>query len=141
MHRAGRVGGDEFDHHLFALAVIAAPVLLAESLDVAQNIGVKARIEEEIEEAGTRDLAAVKVGRGQVEVGDDGLGNFAGRKTEGARSRHGRVARPVAVAAIGGDLQREGGDFRLGKRAVRDGGLYRGLDGLSQFVGCLLYQL
>ena len=64
-----------------------------------------------------------------------------GAMTVGARAGHGRVAGPVAVASVGGDLQRKGGQIRLRQRAVLDGGAHGGLDRGSEFLGGLLYQL
>ena len=61
VHRAGRVGGDKFDHHLFALADIRAAIFLARLQHAGDDAGKPGVVDKEIDKAGACDLDAVDI--------------------------------------------------------------------------------
>ena len=57
VHRSCRIGGDEFDIYLFALAEVGATVVAALLADIHKNLRIEAVGETEVYESGTRRLA------------------------------------------------------------------------------------
>jgi len=104
VQRTGRIGGDEFDLHQFALAEVAAPVALALLQDLGDVFMIGRRAQEEIDEAWAGDFdAGDSIGGRQVcHQRFRQLARFAVRELA---QHHGQVAGKVAVTAIAGPLQ------------------------------------
>ena len=140
MHGAGRVGGDKFDHDLFALPVVAAAVFRAERFNILEHVYIELLAQEKVDEAGSCDFEAVKIGAVQGQVVCDCLRDFAGRCMECTRAYHGGVGGPIAVGPVRGDLNGKFGDIRLRQFAVGAGLFHGRADGIPQFSGRLLHE-
>ena len=78
----------------------------------------------------------VKRGVGAVGVGEQDLGDLAGRQTERAGADHRGVAGQISVFEVARDLDVKGGNSGLGQRAVGDGSAHRGENQLVRRVLC-----
>ena len=133
VHGPGGVGGDELHQHPLALPGVRGAIGSPQRMDVLEHLAVEAGVVGKVQKARPGNLARGEIGGGQIQVFLDGLGDFLGGHAEGAGPGHSGVAGPVAVRAVGGDLQldfRQGG---LGQLAGVDGRL----DGLGQSLAQL----
>ena len=115
VHGPGGVGRDELHQHPLALAHLAATVGGALVVDVLEDLPVEAAPVGEVQKPGARHLRFFKVGGGQVQVLQNGLGDFLGGHAVRPGPGHGGVAGPVPVGPVPGDLQNVGGGRRLGQ--------------------------
>ena len=127
MHGAGGIGGNKFHVVAFAGAGVGAAVFRV-GAGRPQNAGEPLLSQEQVDEAGARDVHPGKQGAVQVQFGGDGLGDLAGRFVEGPGAGHGQVGRHVAVLHVGGNFHNKVRQVRLGQGAVRHGRL----DGIGQ---------
>ena len=125
VHRAGRVGGDEFDHDLALFAVVAAAVLRVGGQHVLQHVTVKGGAQKEIHEAGAGGLRFSEVCTRKFEIAEDRRGDLRGSHAERARRDHCGVCRKIAVCAVGRTLHGEGRQLHLGKHTGRHGFFHR----------------
>ena len=102
-------------------------------MDVLEHLAVEAGVVGKVQKARSGNLARGEIGGGQIQVFLDGLGDFLGGHAEGAGPGHSGVAGPVAVRAVGGDLQLDFRQGSLGQLAGVDGRL----DGLGQSLAQL----
>ncbi len=101
--RAGRIGRDELEDDAGALPGVRPAVVRARGQHLVEAGRAPARREEDVQEAGARDLEALDRLRLR-EVGHHRLGDLAGRAAGLARQRHRGVGRIVAVPRFTRDL-------------------------------------
>ena len=135
MHGAGRVGGNELHHDLFALTVVALAVALALVLDLTEYGGKIALAQKEVDEAGSRDLAFFDKRIFEIDVIQNDLRRLDGRHAEYARACHRHIGRDIAVGAVGGFFDDEARDLARGQSALLHRRGNSGFDLLSQVFG------
>ena len=106
MHGAGGVGGNELHVILFAGTGIGTAVL-GVGAGGANHAGEPVLAQEQVDEAGARDLHAGEQRTVQVQLSGDGFGDLAGCLVEGAGTGHGNIRCYVAVFDIRRDLHDE----------------------------------
>jgi len=132
VQRAGRVGGDELDQDPFRLRRRGRPEFLPRADQPGQGAPVPGVGEEEVDEAGPRDLDPIEVPRGAAEapfeLAAEALGDGARVVAERPGEQHRRIGAVIAEVGLGRTVEGRG---RLGGLAVaqRPRG---GLDGTLQ---------
>ena len=116
MHGAHRVGADELDVDLLALAVVAAAEVGTLADDLAEDAADGLRGKAEVQKARTRCLNGHDslIGR---HMGDDGGGDVAGSAMRGLGAAHGNSGSPVALLGVIGPLDAEVAHLKLGQLA------------------------
>ena len=139
MHRACRVGGNEFNVYRFTLAEIGRAVAVATLTHVTQNCGIIIAAEVEVDKACTCNLALFNVSTLKVEVCTNCIGNLPGCSAEGSCACHCGVGGKIAVGTVCRNFNIEGRNFCLGQSAVCYCFFKSPVDGTGELVLYLLY--
>ena len=118
VHGAGGVGGNEFHHYLFVLAVVAAAIVRTLFQCLRRQRTKPFLLHVEIQEAGTGDLAALHRQLTKIKALQQGRRNFLGSASHRAGVHHGGIGGKIAVFGIGGNFHHIGGGLGIGQQAL-----------------------
>ncbi len=125
MERAGRIGRYEFDQHLGVLAQRTTTEMISLRQNGADDPGLGAGIEFEIDKTCTGDRNLADLG-GKRQFVNNTLGNDTRRQLQGARQLHGQIGGEIPMFGLFRTLQvdRGFGVFRgdAGKRGLQQAG-------------------
>ena len=125
MQRAGRVGGNELDIDLFAVADPGIAIGSTLCQNIAEAAPPDRRVKPQIDEAGSGDLGRRHTVR-RFQPGRDQRRQVARPHPRRLGQHHGRIARQVAVAGIARRIDRHARQIKTGRqRRLRDKTVYR----------------